>query len=270
MSKCSTFPIETILKLMDYGIRNYFAINAIGKRENNEDCILPTQEAFKNDDKLFIVSDGVGGSNKGEIASEIVCSAISKYADSQFRKKDKLAKEDIKSAIKFTRDKMAEYISKNPQAEGMAATLVMAFLGKREITVAWCGDSRVYYFRKGKLIFKSRDHSLVNYLVSKGEITEEQARSHPHRNSIINCITVEGDVSNADLSVVDNVQENDIIILCTDGVLESVSDEKFGDIVKRYIMNKEDPKETIEKLCEVNSRDNYSIIFLEFTLKNAG
>jgi serine/threonine protein phosphatase PrpC len=251
---------------MGYGVSNFLAINEIGKRENNEDCIFPTQELFKRDDRLFIVSDGVGGSNKGEIASEIVCKSISKYADLHFSKKGRLNKEDIQSAIKFTRDNMADFIRKDPQAEGMAATLVMAFLGKKEVTLAWCGDSRVYYFRKGKLIYKSKDHSLVNYLLSIGEITEDQARNHPHKNSIINCITVVGNVSNADLARVDNIKDNDIIILCTDGIFESVSDEKLGDIVRGYVLNKEDPKKAIEKICEVNSRDNYSMIFLELIL----
>ena len=252
---------------MSYSLARFFVINEKGKRENNEDFVLPHKTDLAGNEKIFIVSDGVGGVNKGEVASEIVCQSIFEFSQQHFLDKKILSEADLQQAITYTKQKMAAYIQTNRQAEGMAATLTLAYIGDQQVSLAWCGDSRIYYFRNGEIIFKSRDHSLVNYLVSAGQITEEEAINHPKKNTILRCITVKDDISTAEVVNINAMQNKDIIILCTDGILEAVADKVLTDIVKGHLLKNEDPKAKINKLCSINSKDNYSMIFLELDVK---
>jgi protein phosphatase len=160
-----------------------FCLNEIGKRSNNEDSISPPKGSATLNDRLFVVCDGVGGEKKGEIASEIVCTSIQDYL-----KKEKPGsyneKEVIQKAIQYANQKLLGYGTTNMDAKRMSTTLALVFLGEQSVIAAWCGDTRIHHIRDGKIIWKSKDHSLVSELVSQGELTEKEAMSHPRRNVI--------------------------------------------------------------------------------------
>jgi serine/threonine protein phosphatase PrpC len=228
-----------------------------GRRTNNEDYILPPPGRANPNDRLFVVCDGVGGAQRGELASFLAAEAINRYflqhpnqaIDAPF----------IKAALKATEAAFDDAIAREPNEnlEGMSTTLTLMSLHSRGITIAHVGDSRVYHVRNGELLHQTEDHSLVNELVRAGHIRPEEAARHPRRNVITRAVQGSFNRTNATIYTSPDVLPGDYFFLCTDGVLETfetpalltwlgqdASDEhKIADLVVR---------------CTETSRDNFS------------
>ena len=171
---------------MNITIGNPWAVSEKGGRLNNEDSIFPLPETANSNQNLFLVCDGVGGAEKGEIASSLACESFQTFF-STFREGEPNA-DFINKAIRYTEARFDDYVAIHPEAKGMATTLTMTFVGTTGITLAHVGDSRIYHFRKGEILFQTEDHSLVNSLVKLGKITHEEVTHHPQRNVIIRAI----------------------------------------------------------------------------------
>jgi protein phosphatase len=235
-----------------------YAISEKGRRSNNEDSVYPLSELVTPDQKLFVVCDGVGGAEKGEIASSLACESFQTFF-STFIDGDP-TEEFIKKVIRYTETRFDEYINCHPEAKGMATTLTMAYIGSSGITVAHIGDSRIYHFRKGKLIFKTEDHSLVNSLVKLGQITREEALIHPQRNIITRAIVGSDQSIDADVVLLADIQSGDYVFMCTDGVTESLTDDELIQIFSSGSV--ENIKDSIVEYCSEKARDNYSFYIL--------
>ena len=239
-------------------------ISQQGQREHNEDSIFPNEEIETIYDNLFLVCDGVGGHAKGEIASDLVCTQINSFFTSnQIECSDAST---INEALKFVETKFDSYMVKNPSAVGMASTLTLLHLHKKGATVAHVGDSRVYQFREGKIIFRTKDHSLVQNLFDIGVLkSEEEMATHSRRNEITRAIQGASiKRTQADVIVLTDIREKDIFFLCTDGVLESFSDKSL-----ESLFSSGDPLDTIVATialqCSKTSQDNFSAYFVEVT-----
>lgn len=230
-------------------------ITNVGKRENNEDHVLALPEHG-----LFIVCDGVGGNNKGEIASSIACETISNYILNT-KQKDSITSE-INAAVEQTENALAEYISNSPESQGMATTLSFLHLANNTATIAHIGDSRVYHIRDGKILFQTQDHSLVNELLASGFIKPEEAKTHPKKNVITRAIQANGEHTSPEIKLLNNIQPNDYFLLCTDGVLEGI-DNAF--IENNFLADSSlnDLCVQIQEMCSIYSNDNYSGIFIK-------
>ena len=231
------------------------ALHEIGKRTNNEDNLYPPPGRVTADDRLFLVCDGVGGSEKGEVASDIACKAIPAYFI-----KNRIAKSEaqaIHDAVSFAKTEIEEYLKVNPGSEGMATTLTLLHLHENGATIAHIGDSRVYHIRKGKILWKTRDHSYVNDLVKAGVITEEEAQSHPRRNVIMRALQGNDAGVKADIHTISEINQGDYFFLCSDGILESVDDTALTEILSTG--NGDSAKmDHIASRCLENSNDNYT------------
>lgn len=252
---------------MDIKLKNIFSLNEIGGRDNNEDSIYPKKRETNTHDKLFLVCDGVGGSDKGEIASQIVCESMSKYfnlrSESEF---DEINEAYIKGAVEYTQDNIDEYLIANPNSKGMGTTLTLLSFHSKGGTIAHIGDSRVYQIRNQEIIFKTQDHSFVNELVKDGIITEEKAKTHPKRNVITRVIQGNSVKSTqADVFIQKDIQKDDYFFMCTDGILEQVSDEMLLKILSMDITD-EEKISFINKTCEGQTKDNYSCYLI--SIKN--
>ena len=122
----------------------------------------------------------------------------------------------------------------------MATTLTMVSVGASGITLAHIGDSRIYQFRQGEIIYQTEDHSLVNSLVKLGKISKEEALTHPQKNVIIRAIQGSEHPTEADVVLLKDIQAGDYFFMCTDGVLERGSHTLcfrmiFHIIVKAYL-----------------------------------
>lgn len=244
---------------MNITIGKSWAVCEKGGRQNNEDSIYPLPEIVNSNQKLFLVCDGVGGSEKGEIASSLACESFQSFFSTFLEEEP--SGEFINKAVRYTEARFDDYVNSHPEAKGMATTLTMVSVGASGITLAHIGDSRIYQFRRGKIIYQTEDHSLVNSLVKLGKISKEEALTHPQRNVIIRAIQGTEHPTEADVTLLSDIQAGDFFFMCTDGVLEQLKNEDLSDIFSSH-SNPEDIKDTIMASCCGKTRDNFSFYIL--------
>ncbi|MDR0758151.1 MAG: protein phosphatase 2C domain-containing protein [Tannerella sp.] len=244
---------------MNIRIERPFAISEKGGRMNNEDSVFPLSELVTSNQKLFIVCDGVGGAEKGEIASALACESFQTFF-STFIDGDP-TEEFINKAVHYTETRFDEYVQAHPEAKGMATTLTMVYIGKSGITIAHIGDSRIYQFRKGEAIFQTEDHSLVNSLVKLGQITKDEAKTYPKKNVITRAIGGTDCPTEAEVTLITDIQAGDYFFMCTDGVTECVMNDALAQIFMSSAST-ENIKNTIVESCSKKARDNYSFYIL--------
>ena len=251
------------INAMNITLAQPYAVTDKGRRSNNEDSIFPPPESDFQNQRLFIVCDGVGGAEKGEIASNLACESISSYFKAfSSNCETNIDKSFIQKAIEYTETGFEDYIRIHPEAKGMATTLTLAYIGKSQITIAHIGDSRIYHIRNGQIIHKTEDHSLVNFLVKTGQLTPQEALTSSKKNVILRAIQGSHNPAEAEVTVLRNIMPDDYLFLCTDGVLEKIDDEKLMEIFKKGGSNSCAIKEMITDICAENSRDNYSFYII--------
>jgi protein phosphatase len=244
---------------MNITLERPYAISEKGGRVNNEDSIFPLSELVDSGQKLFIVCDGVGGAEKGEIASSLACESFHSFF-STFLEGDP-TEELINKAVQYTEIRFDEYIALHTEAKGMATTLTMVYVGESGITIAHIGDSRIYQFRDGKVIYQTEDHSLVNSWVQLGKLTAEEARQHPQKNVITRAIQGSGHPTEAEVALLTDIRPGDYFFMCTDGVTDCVRDESLSHIFSDAGTT-EHIKNAIVESCSGKARDNYSFYLL--------
>ncbi len=234
-------------------------LNSVGGRNNNEDSVFPELGKASDQDRLFLVCDGVGGAEKGEVASRLVCEAVSEYVQEQTSLfPDRSFFDRI---LKHAEKKLSEHVLAFPTCFGMKTTLTLLWITQRGIYIGWCGDSRVYQFRNGQVIYRTEDHSLVNEMVRRGELTEEEAQNHPHNNVILRAVAGMDEPSSMDVAFTDEVEAGDIFMLCTDGVNEQLTDSQFAELSS--LGDIELMSDQIDAFCSENSNDNYSLYLVQ-------
>jgi serine/threonine protein phosphatase PrpC len=243
---------------MIFQLHQPFALNEKGRRSNNEDSVFPKKGFATTQDRAFLVCDGVGGQAKGEIASKIV----SEIFGDALRQTKASEHHYIEAVLQQVEDELQYYTQAHAESVGMATTLTMVHFHDNGVSVAHVGDSRIYQIRNGQIIYKSEDHSFVNELVRAGVITHEQAATHPQRNVITRAIQGNEKRTSSDVYILQNVAPNDYFFLCTDGILESVNDATLLHILTTPLSNEEKTDEIL-RLCEANSRDNFSCYLLQ-------
>ncbi|WP_165840832.1 protein phosphatase 2C domain-containing protein [Larkinella punicea] len=231
-----------------------------GGRSNNEDTIFPGADDATPFQPWFMVCDGVGGAARGEIASHIATEGFNDYF---IQNPEPVATPVyVQSALDYVQTRFDEYLARHPEAHGMATTLTLVFFHEAGATVAHLGDSRVYHLRDGKVIWRTEDHSLVNQLLRAGVITREEAREHPQRNVIERAIQGSSKTVKADVQLLNDVRPGDYFFLCTDGVLERVSDELLENVLGSDASN-EQKKQTLIDCCTGKTKDNFSAYLIQ-------
>ena len=243
-------------------INNLYYLNELGRRDNLEDCIFPKVAEISKEDRVFLVCDGVGGEAGGEIASSIVCETLG----TELKKNKNHTIDTIHSAANSAIFNLKEYVKMNPDSVRMSTTVSIACLDESGIWVGWSGDSRIYHIRNSRILWRSKDHSLVQMLVNIGEITEEEASKHEKRNIITRSFNASIEYSNLEIYRISEFKTGDYLLLCTDGLLENITDEKLC-----QLLNNQNDKENKAKLfnyfCEGITLDNYSMILLHLESK---
>lgn len=239
-------------------IKNIYSLLEIGKRKNIEDYIFPYQDNATLSDKVFIVCDGVGGENKGEIASKITADTIGQYLNGI----EDITEIHLKFAFNLVKQNFEKYMQLHPEASKMSTTLTLAVIKENSILVAWCGDSKIALIRKNKILWKSKDHSLVQHLLDIGEINVNEAANHPKKNVIFRSISANTKEEDIDFYLLNDVQQDDYLILATDGIFEQINDEILIEILNHENENK---AKLIYAKCEGKTNDNYSMFLLKFS-----
>jgi protein phosphatase len=244
--------------MMQISLHKPLAFSELGQRQNNEDCIFPAIEQKDNHQKLFMVCDGVGGMEKGEVASQLVCEVLSGYFQQNPTKN--IDADYINEGLAIVQQAFIHHQQENPATKGMASTLTLLAIHEGGITVAHVGDSRVYHIRDGQILYKTTDHSLVNQLLEQEIITPEEAIGHPQRNVIVRAMQAERKVK-ADVQLITDIKPNDYFLLCTDGVLEHLDEATLCTILAQEYSN-EEKIEAIKNYGKDINKDNFSAYLL--------
>lgn len=182
---------------------------------------------------IFIVADGMGGHKAGEVASNLAISTIRDYYE---KNKEKMLNEKMfipkfmNESMEYANEVLFKKSSEDEEFNGMGTTITMAIIFKDELYVGHVGDSRAYILRNDELIQITQDHSFVGELLRIGSITKEEAFNHPKKNIINRAIGTNESVK-VDV-VTRELEDDDIVLLCTDGLINMVSEERIIDTIK--------------------------------------
>lgn len=207
------------------------------KRNHNEDNYLLLPE-----ENLFCVADGMGGHSSGEVASQIAVTEVAEFfkmtaADGDATwpyKMDKARNYDenrLSVAVKLANSRIFEQSSNDPKCRGMGTTVVTTFFTEKATFVGHVGDSRVYRYvaAEQKLVQVTEDHSLLNDYIRAKKLTPEEIENFPHKNVIVRALGMKDSVA-VDVSRIEP-QENDIFLLCSDGLSGMITDDHMRDIL---------------------------------------
>lgn len=237
-----------------------FAKTDIGKaRELNQDYYYISSP---NDDiQLYILADGMGGYKGGEIASSLAVESAKKYIQDNFKniakQRDEILKL-IKDAFMYANMVVYEKSKELKELEGMGTTLEICLIYNNKAYIGHIGDSRIYRIRNNLMRKLTKDHSYVQQLVEDGKITREEASTHPKKNMLtkaLGCTAyIEPDIRAR------NLEKNDIIIICSDGLTNMVSEEQICKIVQDSPENA--AYELIKEANRLGGYDNITVIII--------
>jgi PPM family protein phosphatase len=217
-------------------------------RDKNEDSVYPTSSGESEDQVLVIVADGMGGHVAGEVASRI---AVNAAASTDLEAVDRVAAGN--RAIR-------EEVARDPGLEGMGTTMTLLMVENDLATFGHIGDSRAYLLRRGDLTQLTADHTVAAEYVAKGELSPEEASTHPQRHMLLRTLGLTRYVNVDEVEV--ELQVGDRILMCSDGLTEMVSDDKIGETLAKGT-----PDDVVWELVELANDaggvDNITVAVIE-------
>jgi protein phosphatase len=242
-------------------VTDLYHLHEIGGKKNQEDYLWPPPGTATPNDRVFIVCDGVGGSQNGEVASKIIADYVGNALKAAPGHEP--TAEHITQLLYQAKEQLVAYALENELSRDMATTFSLLVLQQNKAFIAWCGDSRVYHVRNGQILYQTEDHSLVHTLVKSGEITEEEAQHHPHKNIILNAVKADESVIEVTTHTITNLKKGDYFLLCTDGLLEQVTANDLQLMLQSKNGSLLDIAFLIRYKCSGKTRDNYSMYLLQ-------
>ncbi len=210
---------------------------------------------------VFVVADGMGGAQAGEVASKIAIEAFEQELPDQGSPEERLA-----IRVREANRQIYERSHTDKESAGMGTTLTAAYLDESSVAIAHVGDSRAYLFRDGTLQRLTRDHSLVDELVRHGKLTEAQAAEHPQRSIITRALGPEAEVE------VDTwtypARAGDVLLLCSDGLTSMISEDRVSQTLATHSSLDAAGDALIKGANEAGGRDNITVVL--FRVEDAG
>ena len=224
------------------------SIHEIGQRPNQEDAISQW------DNRLFVLCDGMGGHEHGEVASQTVSQAIVEWYKA--RAIEPLTKAHIEDALAYAYAKLDE--KDRGEFRKMGTTLTLLYIGSNGVLAAHMGDSRIYHIRPNVgVLYQSRDHSLVFDLFQSGEITYEEMSNFAQKNIVTRAMTPgEDNRMRPDIIHITDVKPGDYFYMCSDGMLEQMSNEELVNLLSSDVSDEEKRIQLLQATS--NNQDNHS------------
>ena len=246
---------------MKISIRKPIGYSQIGRKDQQEDAVWPLFSDVSSNNPCIVLCDGVGGSEHGEIASQTTSKVIGEYLTKILKDNHAVSDADLHEAVNLAYNEL-EKIDTEASDEGsvsMATTLTCVCFHRDGILAAHMGDSRIYHVRPGQgLLYQSADHSLVNTLLQAGELTLEEAKNFPRKNVITKAIQPHGKKRfKAEVQHLTDVKGGDYIFLCSDGVLEQLTNIRIVEILSMDCSDKEKLR-LLESESTDKTKDNYT------------
>lgn len=238
-----------------------YAKSDVGKvREMNQDYYYISNSL--DEVQLYILADGMGGYNGGEIASKIAVETAKNYIENNFKEIEKDKDSIIQllgSSMEYANMVVYEKSQEKPELHGMGTTLEICLIYNNKVYIGHIGDSRIYRIRKEFIRKLTQDHSYVQKLVKEGKITKEQAEVHPQKNMLTRALGcnafVEPDV------MVKGFLKDDILVMCSDGLTNMVKTEIIYQEASKNI--EQAPKELVRIANENGGKDNVTVVIIK-------
>ena len=238
-----------------------YAKSDIGKvREMNQDYYYISNSL--DEIQLFILADGMGGYNGGEIASSLAVETAKSYIENNFKDIEKDKDSIIQllgSSMEYANMVVYEKSKENPELQGMGTTLEICLIYNNKVYIGHIGDSRIYRIRKEFIRKLTQDHSYVQKLLKEGTITKEQAAHHPQKNMLMKALGcnafVEPDI------MVKGFVKDDILIMCSDGLTNMVDQDTIYEMASKNI--EQATKDLVNLANERGGYDNVTVIIIK-------
>jgi protein phosphatase len=240
------------------------------KRERNEDNYLIINRKTKDVDiqnygMMFAIADGMGGHAGGEIASKMACRGMAEYYSART---DRLKGADyfkarlgqLRSSIYDVHNKIIEYGRINREYEDMGTTLSVLVLTNNKALIAHVGDSRIYRLRQGFLEQLTEDHSMAQLFIQMGYLTPEKVANHPIRHVVSQAV---GQGINDIFSRLENVEREDVFLLCSDGLYGMVTDHEIRNILLHNTAVKEQCRRLVARALKNGGKDNVTVMVVQ-------
>lgn len=244
---------------IQYGIASDIGL----KRKNNEDCWLINNGQSvlaKNNHRLFIVADGMGGGPAGEIASFLAVQEVQKQYFASIAHWN--ASAAINSAVLAAHHRIRTEVIKQPQYAGMGTTLTALVLHNHSACVAHVGDSRAYLMRNKQIIQLTHDQNLTADMVRSGQIRPESARNHPRRNILTQ--SVGGRNLQPEVEIISReVRNEDKFLLCSDGLHNLLTDEEIMETILLHADLQSSAEDLIQQANARGGSDNITALIIE-------
>ncbi len=230
-------------------VAEQYAVTDTGRqRRANEDSLLARAP-------LFVVADGMGGAQAGEVASRIAVESFQPGLQDDAEPELELA-----SLALAANARIHELSHSNVEQAGMGTTLTAVYVGPEEVAIAHVGDSRAYCLRDGELLRLTDDHSLVDELLRQGRLTPEEAVEHPQRSVITRALGPEDSVEVDTRSF--RARAGDVYLLCSDGLTTMLSEEEIGELLRANPRLRDAGESLIAAANDAGGRDNITVVLL--------
>ncbi len=241
-------------------IKAYARTDKGNVRENNEDYFYISNSL--DEVQLYLLADGMGGYNGGEIASKLAVQTAKNYIENNFKDIEKDKDSIIQllgSSMEYANMVVYEKSKEKLELQGMGTTLEICLIYNNKAYIGHVGDSRIYRVRKQFIRKLTQDHSYVQKLVKEGTITKEQAEHHPQKNMLMKALGcnafVEPDV------MVKGFLKDDIIIMCSDGLSNLVDQETIYEMASKNI--EQGTKDLVQLAKDRGGYDNITVVIIK-------
>ena len=244
---------------------NVAGLTDVGRNRNkNQDAIFFTSQAIGPLPNLFIVADGLGGHNAGEVAStkavEFITNYVREFKAAEFVQSDNYL-DLLVTAVQGANATVCELAEANPEMQGMGTTLTACIITNEKIFLAHVGDSRAYAITREKISQLTADHSYIDNMVKTGQITAEEALTHPDRHMVTRVLGMPElfEVDGAVKPIADTVS----VLLCSDGLTNMLDDNMIKEIVNGTGLVEHRVKFLIEEANKRGGLDNISAVLID-------
>lgn len=240
-------------------MKSFYLTDTGRVRTHNEDSVTIVKNS--NNEHLMIVADGMGGHRAGEVASSMVVTHIGKrFSDLSTIGSKMDAVKWLKENVDEVNANILKYGEEHSEAMGLGTTVVMALLTKEFLIFVNIGDSSGYVLKNKNLHKITREHTLVNFLVETGELTEEEAVNHPKKNVLMKAL---GATEKQELDIFDVDPNVDAIVLCSDGLTNMLTVDQIEKVLNEDEISDEDKLIKLIRKCNARGgTDNISIAYL--------
>lgn len=236
----------------------YAVFSDKGDRSYNEDS---TYAVATENEGCFALADGLGGQGKGDVASKFVVEEVKKKYD---QKRKKCLEKFITDMVSECQRDLMEVKGQEDITEDMMTTLVVLLVDDNQVSWGHVGDSRLYHFSDGKIVERTKDHSVCQVLAATGEIDESEIRHHPDRNRLLRAVGMHDQMGILNsVQTIEKKENRHQFLICSDGFWEYI-DEKYMEKTLKRAKTPEDWLRKMTRIVKKNGRnknmDNYSAI----------